>query len=123
MTDNITDIHGKKVFHFPPDGYPIASEREATDVIGEVWVDWPDIAAIPVERFPEDFFRLETTVAGAITQKFANYGLHVALVGDISEHTARSSALTSYVHESNRGRHVWFVNDLDELAKRLRPRP
>lgn len=118
MTDN---IHGKKVFYFSPDGYSIASERAATDVIGEVWTDWPDIAAIPVERLSEDFFRLETTVAGAVTQKFVTYGLQVALVGDISQHLARSSALASYVHESNRGKHVWFVKDRDELVERLRP--
>lgn len=117
----IDHIHGTKVFHFSPDGYSITSERDATDVIGEVWTDWPDIAAIPVQRFPEDFFRLETTVAGAITQKFVNYGLRVAVVGDISQHLAKSSALASYVHESNRGRHVWFVKDRDELAERLRP--
>lgn len=116
----IDHIHGTKVFHFPSDGYSIDSERAATDVIGEVWLDWPDIAAIPVERFSDDFFRLDTRVAGDITQKFVTYGLRVALVGDISDHLERSSALTSYVHESNQGKHVWFVRDRDELAERLR---
>lgn len=117
----IDHIHGTKVFHFGSDGYSIATERDATDVIGELWMDWPEIAVIPIERFPKDFFRLETQVAGNITQKFVTYGLRVALVGDISEHTARSSALAGYVHESNRGKHVWFVKDRDELAERLRP--
>ena len=52
-------------------------------------------------------------------QKFANYGLRLAVVGDIAEPLGASAALRDFVRESNRGRQVWFVADGDELAQRL----
>jgi hypothetical protein len=50
-----------------------------------------------------------------------NYGLRLAVVGDISELLERSGALRDFVRESNRGRQVWFVADEAELAARRRP--
>jgi hypothetical protein len=43
------------------------------------------------------------------------------VVGDISRHVAASNALRDFVYESNRGRHLWFVDSLDELERRLAP--
>ena len=56
-------------------------------------------------------------------QKFVNYGVAVAFVGDVSEAIAASTALRDFVRESNRGRHVWFVTDMVELEVRLSARP
>jgi hypothetical protein len=50
-----------------------------------------------------------------------NYGLRLAVVGDISEPLADSEALRDFVRESNRGRQVWFVADVAGLAGRRRP--
>jgi hypothetical protein len=74
---------------------------------------------IPVERLGDDFFDLRTRIAGEITQKFAMYGKRVAIVGDISDRIAASKSLAGFVIESNRGRDLWFVNHLEELASRL----
>ncbi|MET0492683.1 MAG: DUF4180 domain-containing protein [Actinoplanes sp.] len=37
----------------------------------------------------------------------------------MSTQLAASSALRALVHESNRGRHIWFVPDLEALDKHL----
>lgn len=42
-----------------------------------------------------------------------------ALVGDISEALATSTALRAFVHESNQTGQTLFVNDRDELAQHL----
>jgi len=76
--------------------------------------------AVPVSRFDESFFRLRSGLAGEIMQKFVNYQVRLVVVGDISAQVAASTALRDLVTESNRGRHIWFVDDLDELADRLR---
>jgi hypothetical protein len=44
----------------------------------------------------------------------------LAVVGDISDKLATSKPLRDWVRESNRGRWLWFVQDLDALAERLR---
>ena len=73
---------------------------------------------MPVARLDPAFFDLRSGVAGDIVQKFVNYGLRLAVVGDISESLERSGALRDFVRESNRGRQVWFVADEAELARR-----
>jgi hypothetical protein len=45
--------------------------------------------------------------------------MRVAILGDISARVAESSALRDFVLESNRGQHVWFVEGMDDLERRL----
>lgn len=108
-----------KVHACPAEGPLLRSERDIVDLIGEVFSESPDWVAIPIERLPEDFFRLRTRLAGELIQKFVNYGLKLALVGDVSRQVAESEALADFVRESNRGGQVWFVADLVELDRRL----
>jgi hypothetical protein len=100
------------------EGAPIASTQDALDVIGAAF-SRAAVVAVPVGRFDERFFTLHTGLAGEIMQKFANYQMRLAVVGDISAHVAASTALRDLVFESNRGNQVWFVADFDELDNRL----
>jgi hypothetical protein len=114
-------IHGVPVFMAGADGPPIRTENDALDLIMTAGrfgagADW---AVIPVSRFDADFFELSTRVAGTVVQKFVSYHLGFAMIGDISRHTAGSESLAAFVRESNRGRHVWFVSDVEELTRQL----
>lgn len=99
----------------PTDGPPIASEDDARDIVGEAGFGGADLVVIPVERLPPEFFRLSSGLAGAILQKFTNYRLRVAVVGDISAYTARSAPLRDFVAESNRRGNVRFLASATEL--------
>ncbi|MGA5699382.1 DUF4180 domain-containing protein [Peterkaempfera bronchialis] len=123
MPDTLQHINGTPVLVCAADGEPVRGERDATDLIGEAFHHDASWIAIPADRFEDDFFRLHTRVAGEIVQKFANYRLRVAIVGDISRHTAASSALRDFVRESNRGTQLWFVSDTEALRDRLGPSP
>jgi len=79
------------------------------------------LVVLPADWLGDEFFRLSTRVAGEVVQKLLDYGLRVAIVGDISDRMAASEALRDWVRECNRGRQVWFVKDLKELADRLAP--
>ncbi|WP_066943357.1 DUF4180 domain-containing protein [Microtetraspora fusca] len=92
----------------------LRDERDAVDAIGEAMYLGATWVAVPVERLQDDFFRLRTRVAGDFLQKFVNYRLGVAVVGDVSPYTEAST-----VRESNRGTHVWFVPDAQALRLRL----
>lgn len=100
------------------DGALIASTQDVLDVIGAAF-SRADVVAVPVRRLDDRFFALRTGLAGEVLQKFTNYGMRLAVVGDISAKVAASPALRDLVLESNRGRQVWFVADLDELDARL----
>ena len=71
----------------------------------------------------DDFFQPRTSIAGEIIQKFVTYRRRLAILGEISRHVAESSAFRDFVYEANRGDHVWFVADLEELDQRLAPAP
>ena len=65
------------------------------------------------EQMNESFFRLSTGLAGEVLQKFVNYQMKLAIVGDFSGYT--SKPLQDFIRESNEGRHVCFQPN-EELA-------
>ncbi|MEU0131043.1 MULTISPECIES: DUF4180 domain-containing protein [unclassified Streptomyces] len=113
-------VHDVPVLMCPPEGETVRGESEALDLIGDAGYQGARWVVVPVGRLDESFFRLETRVAGDIVQKFANYRLGLAVMGDVSRHTADSSALRDFVRECNRGRQTWFVADADEFGERLK---
>jgi hypothetical protein len=110
---------GVPVLVCDPAGPMIATEQDALDLIGAAFLG-AEVVAVPASRLDERFFSLGTRFAGEVMQKFVNYRLRLAVIGDISRHLATSSALRALVHESNHADHVWFVPDLDALDARLR---
>ncbi|MFJ1569219.1 DUF4180 domain-containing protein [Streptomyces erythrochromogenes] len=117
--DTLQKINDVPVLMCGAEGGTIAGEREALDCIGNASYQGAEWAVIPVERFDEAFFRLSTRVAGEIIQKFVQYRVGIVVLGDISRHTAASTALRDFVRECNRGRQTWFLADAEELRDRL----
>jgi hypothetical protein len=121
MSDDgdIVELGGKTVLVCPDDGPSIASERDAMDLIALSF--GRDIFAIAISagRFDPAFFQLSSGVLGAVTQKFVNYQCHLAIVGDIAAHEAKSAPFRDFVRETNKGRHIWFLPDREALARKL----
>ena len=116
-----SQINGLNVLIYPTDGPALGSSNDALDAIGATYGQEIDAIAIPASRFSPDFFRLRTGLAGEFIQKFQNYGLRLAVVGDVSGAVAASDALRDFIYETNKvGRHL-FVADEDDLGKRLKP--
>lgn len=65
----------------------------------------------------EDFFDLKTRLAGDILQKFVNYYVKVAIIGDFSEYSSKS--LKDFIYESNKGKHIFFVPDEKQAVEKL----
>ena len=80
-----------------------------------------ELVLLPAGRLSASFFQLRTGLAGAIVQKFANYRMRLAIVGAISPEDLESTALRAYILECNRGKSVWFLDNMDGLIKRLQP--
>ena len=112
-------LNGAPIWLCDAEGPPLSTSRDATDIIGDAYGSDVVAIALPAARLADEVFDLSTRLAGEFVQKFVNYGVTLAIVGDISAHVAASAALRDFVTESNRGRHLWFVDDLDALAARL----
>ena len=115
----ISEIHSIRILECEPTGSKLRSERDALDLISAALEHRAAMVTIPVARLDDDFFRLKTGVAGALLQKFVNYQVRVAIVGDASHFIEKSEALRDFVRESNRGAQFWFVADRDELEQRI----
>lgn len=112
-------LSGARVFEIALDGAPLGDDRDATRVMSAALEHDADIVAIPTARLTQTFFDLNTRAAGAFVQKFINYRLRLAFLGDMSAPLAASRALQAYVAESNRGQDVWFVADRIDLERKL----
>jgi hypothetical protein len=62
-----------------------------------------------------DFFDLKTKLAGDILQKFSNYRMKLAIVGDFSD--VKSKSLRDFIRESNKLGIIRFVADTDTALR------
>lgn len=99
----------------PADGPLLATERDANDIIGDAFGQDADLVVIPAGRLSPEFFRLSSGLAGAVLQKFTNYQIRVAIIGDITQYTGNSAPLRDFVAESNRRGQVRFLASETDL--------
>lgn len=65
----------------------------------------------------EDFFHLKTRLAGEILQKFINYHMKIAIIGDFSAYSSKS--LKDFIYESNNGKDIFFLSDEKQAIEKL----
>jgi hypothetical protein len=114
----VEELGGVRVFASDD---PVGDEGDAVQLIAQAHYDHQaEWVALTAQGLGDEFFELQTGRAGAITQKFANYRMGLVVVGDISDKLVVSKPLRDWVRESNRGRSLWFVDELSELAERFK---
>ncbi|MBN2411496.1 DUF4180 domain-containing protein [candidate division KSB1 bacterium] len=64
-----------------------------------------------------DFFLLRTRLAGEILQKFTNYMVNLAIVGDFNKYNSKS--LSGFIYETNKGNQFCFVDSLQKAKDML----
>lgn len=65
----------------------------------------------------EEFFDLKTKLAGEVLQKFINYYIKIAIIGDFSIYSSKS--LHDFIYESNQGRDIFFLPDEKTAIEKL----
>ena len=96
----------------------ITDVQSALDLIAAVSYDTgSNCMILNKASVAEDFFKLSTRLAGDILQKFINYQMKLAIVGDYSHYT--SKPLKDFIYESNSGKHIFFVFSMDEALEKL----
>jgi len=119
MSGQFLEINGIRVYLVSANGPEMRTDKDAVDLMSAASDQHAEFFAIPVERLGDAFFELRTRIAGQLVQKFVMYGKRVAIVGEISQRIATSKSLTAFVAESNRGRDLWFVKNLEDLGNRF----
>jgi hypothetical protein len=114
------ETHGDlQVQYLDVEGAVISTSEDTSDLIGNAWMDHADVIAVPVARLDPAFFDLSSLFAGDVTQKIVNYHLRLAIIGDVSAYALAGSAFEAFVAESNRGDHIWFLENEAALAGKL----
>jgi hypothetical protein len=119
MHDDVREIAGTRVLACEPDGAKMRRLQDASDLIAAARSDSASMVVLPMDRLDPAFFQLRTGFAGEFLQKFVNYRVRLAILGDFSQYTSHSTALRDLIRESNRGNSVWFLADIAELEYRL----
>jgi hypothetical protein len=95
----------------------ISSPGDMLDIMGDIGYQGCRQLIVHSGDFSADFFDLRTGLAGEVLQKFSNYRMRLAIVGDFSHLTSKS--WRDFIRESNRGRTVSFLPTLDEALSAL----
>lgn len=99
------------------DGLIIQASEDGLDLLGSLYYQGFDKIVIHKHNICPDFFDLKNGMAGEILQKFSNYKVSLAIVGDLSTYTGKS--LKDFIFESNKTGHINFVASLSEALTKL----
>lgn len=111
--DNVTG----SIAELKPGSGTLGSAEEAVDILGNASYANCTKVIIHSGSFAPGFFDLRTGLAGEILQKFSNYRMRLAIVGDFSHLKSRN--WRDFIRESNRGKMVCFVPTVEEAISAL----
>ena len=112
------EIVGNGVVYISCEELVITDAQSALDLIATVRYETQcERIIVDKSAVAEDFFKLSTGLAGEVLQKFINYHMKLAIVGDFSKYT--SKPLKDFIYESNRGKHFFFVGTVQEALERM----
>lgn len=108
-------IKDTKIAEIISDGLVLKTTEDGLELLGNLYYQGFDKIIINQKNIIPDFFDLKNGIAGDILQKFSQYRMPLAIVGDFTKFTGRS--ITDFIYESNKGKQVNFVSSVDEVLK------
>jgi hypothetical protein len=100
------------------DGQVVIREtQDAVDLMADARYQGANSVILRKENLDPAFYELKTRLAGDILQKFSNYRMKLAIVGDFSQF--RSKSMKDFITESNRTGRIFFVHSAEEAMTLL----
>lgn len=93
----------------------ISTIEEGANLMADLYYQGYDRIIIYEHNIIPEFFDLKSKMAGEILQKFSNFRMKLAIVGDFSSHNSKS--FTDFKYESNNTKDLHFALSLDEVLK------
>src|SRR5580698_8133090 len=97
--DRVVDLHEHRILEYGDAGPCLCKPQDAVDIIGNALHSGAGWVLLPAVRLADEFFDLTSGLAGDALQKFANYRVKLAIVGDVTTHQARSRSVRDFIHE------------------------
>lgn len=95
----------------------IKTFQDGLDLLGNLYYQDFETVILHEKNITPDFFDLKTKMAGEILQKFSNYRVRLAVVGDFSKYQSKS--IQEFILESNKGKQVVFVDSVEMALNKL----
>jgi hypothetical protein len=95
----------------------IRTIEDGSDLLGNLYYQDYDKIIVHQENITSEFFDLKTGIAGEILQKFSNYRVRLAIVGDFSQYSGKS--FNAFIFESNKVGQINFVSSVSEALSKL----
>lgn len=105
-------INNIKIAEIITDEIILRTTEDGLDLLGNLYYQGFNKIIIYEKNITPDFFDLKTKIAGEILQKFSQYQMRLAIVGDFLKF--KSKSLTDFIYESNKGKQINFVNSLSD---------
>jgi hypothetical protein len=110
-------IQNTKVAEVISDEIIIQTTGDGLDLLGNIYYQDFDKIIIYQKNITPAFFELKNGMAGEILQKFSNYRVRLAIVGDFSQYTSKS--ILDFIFESNKTGYINFLGSIEEALKKL----
>lgn len=118
MKINIINLNNIDIAVIQHDELLITGVQSALDLIATVRYETGcDHMILSKDAVSEKFFDLSTKLAGDVLQKFVNYQMKVAIVGDFSVYSSKS--LKDFITESNKGNAIFFMPSEKEALEKV----
>ena len=95
----------------------IKEKEDFLDLLGNLYYEGYDKVVVHRTCITDKFFELETGIAGEVLQKFSNYRVRLAIVGNFADLTRKS--ILDFIFESNKSGHINFVGTIEEAMEKL----
>ena len=115
MEIKIHTIDDRKIAEIISDDIVLQTVEDAIDLIGNMSYQGFDKLIIHEENMISDFFELKNKIAGNILQKFSQYSMPLAIIGDFEKYESKS--LNDFIFESNKGNQINFVTTVEDGLK------
>jgi len=117
MELKIFEINQQKIAEINSEEIVINDIQEALDLMADAGYHGARRIISYEMNFKPEFFELRTGMAGELLQKFSQYRVKLAIIGEFEKYQSKS--LTAFIAESNRGNQIFFVPDRDTAIARL----
>ncbi len=116
MDINIINENGIEIAAVCSETIIISDVQSAIDFIATIrYTTTCDTIILNKKAIGKKFFDLKSGLAGEVIQKFVNYRMSIAIVGDFSIY--KSASLKDFIYECNKGKHIYFAKTNEEAIK------
>jgi hypothetical protein len=110
-------VKGISIAEILPGSETISTTEELLDILADAGYNGSTGLVIHSATLSQEFFDLRTGLAGEILQKFSNYRMRLAIIGDFRD--VKSKALRDFILESNIRGTINFVDSHPEAIAKL----